>query len=88
MAIRTLKGFLTCMLSHVHFEIASGIVFLITAFDRAAKLIFVKMGSFMVSENPLLSEIFVASFERADKFDDFTFVMSGEMVSQVLWHLE
>ena len=52
------------------------------------ELVQVLVGAFMVPEDPLLSELSTTAWECTFVLLYVVLVMSGHMVSQMLWHLE
>lgn len=65
------------MFSQVHFQVRTGVVFLVTTRVLAVEFVHVLMGLFVVPKNPFLSEFRVAVRIRANKFFVFIFIMSG-----------
>lgn len=76
-AVRAFEWLLTSVLPHMDFKVTSCVVFLLAPWHGATKLILVVMGPLVVSQNPLLSEFFVATLKRTGEFDYFALVVSG-----------
>jgi hypothetical protein len=76
------------VLSHVHIEVGTSVVFFITAFICAMELVHVLVGFFVISQDPMLSELWEASWIWANELFVFFFFMSGHVVGQMLRHLE
>ena len=76
------------MFSQMHFQIWSRVVLFVTALKFAVELVDVLMCFFMVSQNPLLSELWVAAGVRAYKLLVLVFFMGCQVVTQMLGHLK
>lgn len=52
------------------------------------ELVDILMGLLVVSQDPLLSELRIAPWIRANEFGGLVFLMGGQMVRKVLRHFE
>ena len=76
----THEGPHTGMFSQVHLEVGSGVVLLVTTFEFAMELVNILMCFLVVSQNPLLSELRVATRFRADELLVLLLFVSCQMV--------
>jgi hypothetical protein len=74
--------------SQMHFQVASCVVFLSATGLLTFKFIKVLMGTLVISQDPLLTELTVAAWEGAFELLDVLLVVSCYVVRQMLRHLE
>jgi hypothetical protein len=76
----THEGSYTGMFSQMYLEVGSGVVFLVTTFEFAMELVNILMCFLVVSQNPLLSELGVASWLRTNELLVFLFFVSCQVI--------
>ena len=72
----------------MNLKIRSGVVSFRAAWEATVELVNIHMGLFVIPQNPLLPVAVSATRVRALVFLDRTFLMSSQVVLQVLWHFE
>ena len=76
------------MLAHMDLEVRAGVVFLGAPWKFTMKFIDVLMCFLMISQNPFLAELGLASRKRTLKFLVLIFLVGRQMVREMLGHLE
>jgi hypothetical protein len=76
----TNEGPHTGMFSQMHLEVGSGVVLLVTTLEFAMELVNILMCFLVVSQNPLLSELGVATWLRANELLVFLLFVSCQVV--------
>ena len=76
------------VLAQVHIVIGTCVVLLITSLIGAMKLINILVCFFVVSQNPMLSELWKAPRIGANELLILVLLVSGHVIRQVLRHLE
>ena len=78
----------TLVLTHVHIVVGPSVVLLVAPFVGAVELVYILVCFFVVSQNPVLSELRKTSGIRANELFVFLFLVSSHVIGQVLGHLE
>ena len=76
------------VLTQVHIVIGTCVVLLITSLIGAMELINILVCFFVVSQNPMLSELWEATRIGTNELLILVFLVSGHVIRQVLRHLE
>ena len=76
------------MLAHMDLKVRAGIVFLRAPWKFTMKFIDILMCFLMISQDPFLPELGLATRKGTLKFLIFIFLVGRQMVREMLWHLK